>query len=136
MEEAWELAAVSGLSRPNVKATINREDGMTVIQFPEYTLKIVDVAVSNDYLTVTLNDGSIMSMPLEWYPRLKNAPQMFRDNWEITGFDQGVSWEDVNEDLQLYGMLAGMGGTRTEVLKWERRDAEGRYRLKDECIVE
>lgn len=135
MEEAWELAAVSEGRTPREKPTTSSKNGMTIIGFPERVLKIVEVSVSEDFLTVELNDGRILSTPLKWYPRLKKAPQAFRDNWKITGFGQGVSWEDVNEDINLNGMLAGMGGTRSELLSWERRDEEGCYFLKPDRII-
>ena len=145
MEEAWELAALAmNQSTPisfhpradGAPTAKTANDGLVRIEIPEYSVLITDVSVSETHLTASLKDGRIISTPLEWYPRLKNAPQEFRDNWQISGFQQGVSWDDVNEDIHVHGMLAGTGGTRIELLSWEKRTPEGRYVLKDECIVE
>lgn len=68
---------------------------------------ITDVAVSAHLLTVTLNDGRIVSTPVSWYPRLRDATQAQRSNWKIIGSGIGVNWPDVDEDLSLQGMLDG-----------------------------
>ena len=83
---------------------------------------------------VSLKDGRTLSTPLEWYPRLKAAPQQFRDNWSIFAFGQAISWEELNEDLHVHGMLAGSGGTGSDLLWCEMRDEEGRYVLRPEYI--
>ncbi len=53
--------------------------------------RIVDVAVTEDTLSVTLMDGRTINVPLVWYPRLSNAAPGQRQNWEIAGGGYG-SW--------------------------------------------
>ena len=45
--------------------------------------RAMDVAVSEDALTVELEDARTVSVPLVWYPRLSYATPEERNNWEI-----------------------------------------------------
>ncbi|GMR20958.1 MAG: DUF2442 domain-containing protein [Gammaproteobacteria bacterium] len=67
----------------------------------------VDVSVTDDTLTVELNDGRTISVPLEWYPRLVHGTSEERNNWRIIGRGQGIHWEDLDEDISVEGIIAG-----------------------------
>lgn len=69
---------------------------------------IIDVGTTDDHLIVSLNDGRQLRTPLAWYPRLLAASQDERDHWELLADGEGVSWPNVDEDLSLTGMLAGV----------------------------
>ena len=56
-------------------------------------------------LIVELLDGRTISAPLVWFPRLAQATQKQRDNWELLG--EGVHWPDIDEDLSVAGLLSG-----------------------------
>jgi hypothetical protein len=43
--------------------------------------RVLDVAFSDDALTVSLRDGRVISVLLVWYPRLLNATPNQRKNW-------------------------------------------------------
>jgi len=44
---------------------------------------VLDVAFTDDALSVSLRDGRIITVPLAWYPRLLNATPTQRKNWKI-----------------------------------------------------
>jgi len=67
----------------------------------------VDVRFADDSLIVELRDGRIISTPLLWYPRLKNASAQDRAVWEWIGSGTGIHWPLLDEDLSVAGMLAG-----------------------------
>ena len=69
--------------------------------------KIVDVAVSEDDLTVEFLDGRTITVPLAWYPRLLHATREQRAKWEIAGAGFGIHWPEVDEDLSAEGLLRG-----------------------------
>lgn len=69
--------------------------------------RVLDVAFSDDALSVSLRDGRVISVPLVWYPRLLNAKPAQRRNWEIIGGGYGIHWPDVDEDLSTEGLLRG-----------------------------
>lgn len=74
---------------------------------PDPGQEIRDVRVSEDSLSLDLADGRTISVPLAWYPRLLNATQEQRENWQIAGGGFGIHWPDVDEDLSLEGILRG-----------------------------
>ncbi len=71
------------------------------------TAKVVDVSVSDMTLKVSLDDGRDISVPLEWFPRLRDATAAQRANWRLIGTGEGVHWPDVDEDISVAGLLRG-----------------------------
>jgi hypothetical protein len=69
--------------------------------------RVLDVAVSDDSLSVSLRDPRVISVPLVWYPRLLNATPVQRNNWKIAGRGYGIHWPDIDEDLSTEGLLRG-----------------------------
>ena len=69
--------------------------------------RVLDVAFSDDSLSVSLRDGRVISVPLVWYPRLLNATPPQRRNWKIAGGGYGIHWPDLDEDLSTEGLLRG-----------------------------
>lgn len=65
------------------------------------------VHCSAETLTVELSDGRTLSVPLEWYPRLRHGTPKERENWELIGQGDGIHWPDLDEDLSVEGLLAG-----------------------------
>ena len=57
---------------------------------------------------VTFFDGRILSVPLAWFPLLRNATPEQRANYEIGGGGIGLHWENLDEDLSIAGLLAGV----------------------------
>ena len=74
--------------------------------------RVLDVAFSDDALSVSLRDGRVISVPLVWYPRLFNATPAQRTNWKIAGGGYGIYWPDVDEDLSTEGLLRGAPAPR------------------------
>jgi hypothetical protein len=65
----------------------------------------VGVAVEAAVLRVTLADGRELAVPLEWFPRLRDATEKQRGNWRLIGRGQGIHWPDVDADLSVAGLL-------------------------------
>lgn len=65
----------------------------------------VDVAVSEALLHLTLADGRELAVPLEWFPRLRNATPEQRQNWRLISRGEGIHWPDVDEDVSVRGLL-------------------------------
>ena len=80
----------------------------------------IGVEVSENTLSVELNDGRTISVPVGWYPRLTHATQQERDNWTIIGGGQGIHWEDIDEDISVEGLLRGKpsGESQSSLRKW------------------
>lgn len=52
------------------------------------------------------NDGRIIGMPLIWFPRLDNATNSQRTNYELWNNGAGIHWEELDEDLSAEGFLS------------------------------
>jgi len=74
--------------------------------------RIKEVAISQDSITATLNDGRTVSVPLSWSWRLSEASPAQREKFEILGSGQGVRWPEIDEDISVDGMLAGVPARR------------------------
>ena len=69
--------------------------------------KIMQVRVTEDTLTVDLEDGRTISVPLSWYPRLVHATPEERQHFEIAGAGYGIHWPDLDEDIGVEGLILG-----------------------------
>ena len=65
----------------------------------------VEVACTDDALTVRLDDGRTVSVPLVWFPRLVNATPKQRKHWEFIGGGLGIHWEELDEDISITSLL-------------------------------
>ena len=84
------------------------------------------VYFSEDSLTVRLDDGRTLSVPLAWYPRLLNGTKVERENYELIGDGEGIHWPELDEDISVEGLLAGRRSAEsaTSLAKWiEKRPA-------------
>ena len=69
--------------------------------------RIVNVIVTDDTLSVDLEDGRTVSVPIGWYPRLAYGTPAERANFQIIGAGYGIHWPDLDEDLGVEGLLLG-----------------------------
>jgi len=81
--------------------------------------RIVKVLVTPTELKVRIHDGRWLVTPLDWYPTLKAAAPAQRRSFRISAKGFGISWEALDFDLSLEGMLAG----NKEALKRKNRVA-------------
>jgi len=69
----------------------------------------IDVQVTDVEVIVHLADGRTIATPLVWYPPLLNATAVERRNFVLGS--TGIHWPDIDEDLSVAGMLAGVKPT-------------------------
>ena len=74
--------------------------------------RIKNVSVSEDAITAYLTDGRTISVPLSWSWRLSDATPEQREKFEVLGSGQGVRWPEIDEDISIDGMLAGVPARR------------------------
>ena len=63
------------------------------------------VHFTQDALRVELSDGREISVPLEWFPRLRDATSKQRKNWRLIAKGIGIHWEEVDEDISVATLL-------------------------------
>jgi hypothetical protein len=75
------------------------------ISVARFDTTVVDVSVTEDRLTVILADGRELSAPLAWFPRLLEATEEQRRNWQLIGRGHGIHWPAVDEDVSVASLL-------------------------------
>lgn len=75
--------------------------------------RIVHVMVTDDTVSVDLEDGRTISVPIGWYPRLGHGTPAERANFEISGAGYGIHWPDLDEDLGVDGLMLGKRSTES-----------------------
>jgi len=82
--------------------------------------KAYGLTVTDDTLTVELDDERTVSVPLAWYPRLQYASTAERNNWRLIGGGHGVYWTDIDGDISVEGILSGLpsGESQASFKRW------------------
>lgn len=93
---------------------------MSSSQTTSRVARAVSIAVSSDTLTVDMEDGRTISVPLSWYPRLLHGTDSERSDWRIIGDGEGISWPSLDEDISTDGLLEGNPSfeSDTSLRKW------------------
>jgi hypothetical protein len=68
--------------------------------------RAVEVSCTEDVLRVRLADGRELFVPLEWFPRLRNAAPDARRDFRLIGGGVGIHWPAVDEGISVEGLLA------------------------------
>ncbi|MFW6106969.1 MAG: DUF2442 domain-containing protein [bacterium] len=85
------------------------------------------VRFSEDSMTVSLDDGRALSVPLAWYPRLLHGSSEERENYELIGDGEGIHWPALDGDISVEGLLAGKRSAESDasLTRWlEKRGNE------------
>jgi hypothetical protein len=59
-------------------------------------------------MRVAFTDGRVLCVPLVWFPTLHAATPEQRQRYEIGGGGVGLHWPDLDEDLSIAGLMAGV----------------------------
>src|SRR5437870_6612484 len=75
--------------------------------------RIMNATVTDDTLSVDLEDGRTISIPIGWYPRLAHGTGRERTNFQISGAGYGLHWPDLDEDIGVEGIILGRKSTES-----------------------
>ena len=83
------------------------------------------IVFSDDAMTLRLDDGRSLSVPLAWYPRLLHGSKAERENYALIGRGEGIHWPALDEDISVEGLLAGRRSAETDasLSKWLKKRA-------------
>jgi len=66
-----------------------------------------DVWFDSVMMHIRLLDGREISVPLEWFPKLRDATEAERKKWRLIGKGVGIHWEELDEDISVDALLKG-----------------------------
>jgi hypothetical protein len=69
--------------------------------------KVKDVRTSAGKLTVWLDDGRVLTLPLAWFPSLVESTVAERATWRPCGAGQGIHWPAIDYYLEVEALLGG-----------------------------
>jgi hypothetical protein len=75
------------------------------------SISAMRVHFTSDSMSVELNDGQTLIVPLAWFPRLLHSTTEQRERVRITS--RGLHWDALDEDISIDGLLAGVGDQST-----------------------
>ena len=86
----------------------------------EQTVKALEVTIAEDTLSVDLDDGRSISVPIAWYPRLLHATEKELQNWRLISGGHGIHWEDLDEDISTENIIYGQpsGESQASFKRW------------------
>ena len=58
-----------------------------------------------DGLMVQLKDGRTLTVPLEWFPPLRDASEVDRSNYELYADGYAIHWPALHVDISIPGLL-------------------------------
>ena len=67
-----------------------------------------EVVFADDLLVVKFTDWRVLHVPVAWFPRLVHASDEQRMQYEIGGGGVSLHWPDLDEDLSIAGLMAGV----------------------------
>jgi hypothetical protein len=86
--------------------------------------RVINMSITDDTLSIDLEDGRSVSVPIGWYPRLAHGTSAERANVQIAGSGLGLHWPDLDEDIGVEGIL--LGKRSSESAKSFQKWLEGR----------
>jgi hypothetical protein len=66
------------------------------------------VRFKKSMMEVTLTDGRVLGLPLVWFPALNAATPAQRTRYEVGGGGISLHWPELDEDLSIAGLMAGV----------------------------
>lgn len=75
--------------------------------FAKYkSYQATNLTFTEDKITVFIEDGREVSIPLEWFPKLRNASPAELNDWRFIGDGEGIYWESLDEDLLVSELIS------------------------------
>jgi len=89
--------------------------------------RVTNVQVTEDTLSVDLEDGRSIAVPIGWFPRLAYSSPVERSNFVISSAGYGIHWPDLDEDIGVEGLILGKKSSesRASFERWLARRAPG-----------
>ena len=69
------------------------------------SVRAQSVDITEDTLSVELDDVRTISVPLGWFPRLLHGTLQERANWRLIAGGEGIHWDDLDEDTHVSALL-------------------------------
>ena len=79
-------------------------NGMSILLQNKST-QAVELWFDEVRMVTRLQDGREIAIPLDWFPKLRDATETQRNNWRLIGGGEGIHWPDLDEDILVEALL-------------------------------
>ncbi len=79
--------------------------------------RVREVEFVDDKLSVSIEDGRVVLVPLTWYPRLLHATAEERNDWRVFEDSDGrdiIFWEQLDELIPVIALIVGVPSRESE----------------------
>lgn len=66
---------------------------------------VIDLIFKDHKMKVIFEDGRELAIPLEWFPKLRDASKSELNSWRFIGDGEGIHWKDLDEDILISSLL-------------------------------
>lgn len=77
---------------------------MNLMSIQTYNNQPTDLEIKEGFVWVTVTDGRVLGVPLEWFPWLENATPEQQKDYKLNAFS--IDWEELDEGIDM-GTFAG-----------------------------
>ena len=77
---------------------------MSVLQITK-SANAVNIWFDEIKMYLVLDDGRELTVPINWFPSLRDATNEQRKKWRFIGDGEGIHWDDLDEDILVEGLL-------------------------------
>ena len=89
-------------------STLVNTDAKSARAYVPTTALAKSVDFDEEMMHVSLTDGRLISVPIIWFPLLRAATADQRAKYEIGGGGTSLHWPELDEDLSVAGLMAGI----------------------------
>lgn len=98
--------STSARKKPNGRTTNTKQPFRRA--YVPTTALAKEVAFDDAMMRVMFTDGRVLGVPLVWFPLLQEATPAQRARYEIAGGGISLHWPELDEDLSVAGLMAGV----------------------------
>jgi hypothetical protein len=88
-------------------STLVSSDAKSQRAYVPTTALAKSISFDEETMHVSLTDGRSISVPIIWFPLLRQATSEQRSKYEIGGGGTSLHWPELDEDLSVAGLMAG-----------------------------
>ncbi len=78
---------------------------MDILSVKTSEVMATNIWFDSEMMRIRLLDGREISIPLEWFPKLREATIEQRMKWRMIDKGVGIHWEEVDEDISVAALL-------------------------------
>ena len=78
---------------------------MNILIYKKSDAMAKEIFFDSDMLHIQLLDGREISVPIMWFPKLRDAKPEQREKWRLIGRGIGIHWDELDEDISVESLL-------------------------------